>query len=536
MNALKAALNALSSNQSGHWGIVSDVGVEPLIYSDERFHELQGDRLIACIKFQCGTGDVLLEDAKILQCDFSTIRERLNRLVLEATNNDGRRVARFVVTGFGTLSVNAQCAILRASRAVREMSSALTIQTLVIGAWNFFNLQEHWKKNYDDVSPAPDRKHVFFESGLAREAVWERLLKAGCVSHSPTLFEDVCVDALSEVAGGDCFLIDYTIEMLRAQRLRVEDFESVLSHVVEAGEVEDALILRTVRLGSRAWDILERIIRQQFVIRPERDLDVEDLRLAGLIAVKPTGTNRSLAVASTLIERILREKWRRVAPSRPAVYRGADLARPIVALNTAAYCIVSQIENTLRNLVVLALSQPGEIDWTQRLNGVKTLANEGGEVPTELLGLARQIFKSLQPFAEIQPSESVVVEADSKLNSVSVEKRPKQVTLIDAARNWRERQRSSTALALTHESLIYFFTTEGLASVLVNEKQQIYSTAVKSFFPNKHELTVLLEQYVAIRAAVAHNQPIGLVTLKRLETLRDDFEKRISQAEMSGGE
>ncbi len=54
---------------------------------------------------------------------------------------------------------------------------------------------------------------------------------------------------------------------------------------------------------------------------------------------------------------------------------------------------------------------------------------------------------------------------------------------------------------------------------------------MERYYPNKHELITFLEYYVAIRAAVAHNQPINLATLQRLETMRDDLEKRISHGQ-----
>ncbi len=529
MNALVSIIQSVSEGKSGHWGLVASVAVGGL--DATAVEKLAGGRNIAFLHLETTSHFDLVDKITGEICKVTALDGRLRRLLEEAKTDD-RAVARCLITRFGELSLEDQCLVLRQSRAVRESENDAKLQTILCGAWNLFRVQEYWRTNLSSLSPVPDRKHVFFECSLGCNAVLEKLREAGCVSHPASRFEEVCAEALSEVTGGDSFLLDYVIGAIRVQRQRLEDFETIIGHVAEAGEVTDEIRKRADRLTPGAWAILDAVVRQQFITRPERDTDAEDLRLGGFVSARPIGQNKCLSVASPLIEQVIRHQWSYYRQGLGEIYKGVDLARPVLALNTAAYRIVAQIENTLRNLVVLALNHPEVGDWTKRLDGVKTLAYDGGEIPNELLGLARQIRELLLPFTESQCQEPANVESVSIPDATTASRKPKQSSLVETALSWRARQQANIALSLSHESLIYFFTTEGLMSVLVNEKQEIYPKAVKPYFPNKHELTNLLEQYVAIRAAVAHNQPISLATLKRLETLRDDLEKRICQAQI----
>ncbi|MGH8605815.1 MAG: hypothetical protein ACREXR_24400 [Gammaproteobacteria bacterium] len=152
------------------------------------------------------------------------------------------------------------------------------------------------------------------------------------------------------------------------------------------------------------------------------------------------------------------------------MYRGNDLARTGLALNTAAYRLVAQIENTIRNLIVLSHSK--QEDWKQRLELV-----------------------------------------------------------IASAIKWRSKVRKHTTLELADDSLVYFLTTKHLKTILTDESENIYSEAIRDVFPQMPELLNTIEQYRVIRDAVAHNQPLSLKTVKRLEDMCNDIEKRICRAQ-----
>ena len=534
MTSLIASLQTLSGNMSGHWGIVQSEGAQPLDNDLACISDLQGDRHVGFLHLRCGQSTKLTQVDTGEAWDLNKLDDRLDRLIAEA-RTDGRRLARCLVTRFGDLSLDDECLVLRLSRAVRDRTPDFKLQTIVSGTWNFFRVQEHWRRHYaGTLSPALDRKHVLFHERQDFQSILSRLLRAKLVSEPLDRFQEVCVDVLAEASGGDAFLLDYIISSLTSQHQRLEALESVFAQVPDSGEVVDEFRRRASRLGPGAWNALLSILLRQISCRLVGDPDAEDLRLAGFTTVHCIGNNQCMAPASPLAERLLRQNWSLIAAGKPPVDPGHDLARPILALNTAAYRTVAEIENTLRNLVVLSLNQTG--DWHQQVAGVKTLPYDGGEISHELLGLARKIQEVCLPPTEIPaPQPPKLPEAAPESNpapeAAPVAKKPKQITLLEAAKNWRERNRTNTVLQLSHESLIYFFTSEGLASLLANEKQDIYARAVRPFFPSKHELATFLEHYVAIRAAVAHNQPISLSTLKRLQTMRDDLDRRIYQAQ-----
>lgn len=469
MNALKAAVDALASNLSGHWGIVTDVAVGSFAQGDACFDELKGDRRVACVHLQCSTGDMMMDVDTRAGCETSKIGDRLCALIYEA-REDGRNVARCVVTQFGELSVEAQCSVLRGSRAVRDKTTDFIVQTIVSGAWNYFRVQEYWKKHYDELSPAPDRKHVFFQSRPDCEDILSRLSAAKLISDPPSHFDHVCADLLTEFSGGDEFILDYIISSLKAQHLHLEAVESILAQTAESGELADALKRRAKTLSAEAWEVLLSILNHQFASRPQRDVHAEDLRLAGLVIARLAGTQNRLAISSPIVERILRDNWAYIATGQPHVYRGNDLARTGLALNTAAYRLVAQIENTIRNLIVLSHSK--QEDWKQRLELV-----------------------------------------------------------IASAIKWRSKVQKHTTLELADDSLVYFLTTKHLKTILTDESENIYSEAIRDVFPQMPELLNTIEQYRVIRDAVAHNQPLSLKTVKRLEDMCNDIEKRICRAQ-----
>lgn len=534
MISIATTIQELSENNSGHWGIVQSEGAEALETDEDRLADLQGDRHIGFLHLRCGADSKLVHADTGESCDLNKLDDRMDHLI-EESRRDGRRLARCLLTRLGDLSPDEQCLVLRLSRSVRDRTPDFKLQTIVSGKWNFFRVQEYWRRHYaSTLSPALDRKHVIFNDRLSPQTILARLVGGKLVSEPLDRFEEACLQVLEEASNGDGFLLDHIISSLTTQHLRLEAIESVFAQVPESGEVVDEFQRRATRLGAGAWEILQAIIQRQLSCRQIGDPDAEDLRLAGFTKQHCVGNQQCLALSSPLVERLLRQNWALISSGRSPVDPGQDLTRTIFGINTAAYRTVAEIENTLRNLVVLSLNRNG--DWHQQVSTVKTLAYDGGGISHELLGLARKIQEVCLPPTEVSAPQppippEVTPESGQTPEAGAATRKPKQVTLIEAARNWRERNQLNTVLQLSHDSLIYFFTTEGLASILANEKQDIYAKAVRPFFPNKHELHTFLEHYTAIRAAVAHNQPISLSTLKRVEMMRNDLNRRIYQAQ-----
>ena len=497
---------------------------------DIHFAELKGGRQVGCLHLRGGDDGMLTDMDSGESFDTTQLSDRLFAFVARA-KMEQRSIARFIFTQYGNLSIEAQCSVLRDTRAAREQNADFTVQTIISGVWNFFRVQEHWKKHHDELSPAPDRKHVFFQSRPDCEDILSRLITAKLVSDPPSNFDKVCAEMLTEVTGGDGFILDYITSSLKAQHLHLEAVESTLAQTVESGELIVLLKRRTAKLGVEAWELLLSILNHQFVSRLDHDVDAEDLRLAGLIMARFAGIQKRLAVSSPIIERILRDKWAYIGAGQPPVYRGNDLARAGLARNAAAYRLVAHIENTLRNLIVLSLSN--QEDWTERLDRVHVDAPGNFTISNELLGILRQVLESSgyrgDAFEAAFQAAFAGMEGDAP--EVQAQKKNPKVSVVESARNWRSRVKSSTILELAGDSLVYFLTTANLSTILLNEKQKIYPEAFQRIFPDRHELLNMIEQYRVIRDAVAHNQPISLATVKRLENISADIEKRICNAQ-----
>jgi len=95
-----------------------------------------------------------------------------------------------------------------------------------------------------------------------------------------------------------------------------------------------------------------------------------------------------------------------------------------------------------------------------------------------------------------------------------------QKTIFDSAENWQNRQRENHAFELSHDNLMHFLTTGELVGVLESKKSGLHGTG-KPF--TKKNLMAALDEYIAIRSAVAHNQPIKLSTISRLDGLQRKF-------------
>lgn len=455
---------------------------------------------------------MLVEVDTNIEYDFGAMEDRLRDLITEA-KKDERTVARCVITNFGTPSVEFQCSILRGTRAARDGSVDFKVQTVVSGVWNLFRVQEHWKKNHDEISPVPDQKHVFFQGRPKQKDIINQLSEARLIPASPAYSDRVCAEMLMEFTGGDQSILDHIIDSLKTQGQGLDAFESALSQATESGELADVIKKRATLLSPASWKVLTSVLNNQFVSRKERDVDIEDLRLMGFVKTQLVGKQKLISIGAPFVERILRYQWNCIAGKKTLFYQGRDMAQISLALNTAAYHLTAKIENILRNVIVLSFD-----DWTKELENVHVLSLGNAVTNSETTRVGGD-----------GPTPAAQIAIQSEGTPCEFAKKAQKVSVIESAKNWQNRQKQNTAVYKEEESLIYFLTTGDLKAILENIK--IYNNVVKSIFPEKAELSTFLQQYLAIRSAVAHNQPISLMTLKRLETSCADLEKRIYLAE-----
>ena len=132
----------------------------------------------------------------------------------------------------------------------------------------------------------------------------------------------------------------------------------------------------------------------------------------------------------------------------------------------------------------------------------------------ELINLVLKCIK--QEFPQLASPDSNNDDLLDKPKSSS-RRKPKQEGILDSAKNWQSRQNNHHGVELGKNNLMHFLTTAELKNVLTSK----YSGMVgeDKIFTKKEFLLTTLDEYLAIRSAVAHNQPIMLATISRLDVL-----------------
>lgn len=524
MSALHSLVRSISSNSKGHWGIIEPTS--PPISSDQ-VDQLKGASSVAFLHFKACRDELVLrsEIDELVIGDLGSYLETL----IKGLAGGAQRTVRILVSSFHLLSTEDQCSVVRQTRSIRESCANVSVQTILHGSWNIYRLQEYWKAHLSDTSPAPDRKHIFFKEETDVFCLLDRLSKAGCISYGPTPIDQIGAKAILEITGGDSFFVDYIIDALRAQQLGLSEFETIIDQLYEAGTIQDAIKSRLTTVSPDGWSIIDAILKNQFTRRPHQDADTEDLRLLGIIKLRRAGTSSILTIASPIIERILRNRWTYFAPFRKPIYNGPDLARPILALNTAAYQYVFEIENVLRNLIILVLESSSSLGWQGQIKSIKAGPRSDGDDSdphTVLLERILSVVQRLSPTRAIDNMQEAERTQEPTLeDDKPVITKPKNISIVESAENWRSRQLNSPALELSHASLIYFFTTENIVKSFFSKP--LYQEVWGKHFPEKDEFITLIQNYITIRAAVAHNQPVNLKTIHRLMMIQDDLQKLI---------
>lgn len=226
---------------SGHWGFVQTCGNEQSLQCVVQ--SLVQSRAVTVFHFTCESHQGIRESSSNEIFEVGKFEETLAKLRCE-TDLGQHDVIRCVFSAFEKLSLDQQCLLLRLSRSARESTSANKIQTIVVGAWNLFEVQRKWKSSYSNLSPVPDRNHVFFLPETDEDSVVSILRQAGLVSQFIRNIERVSVRAILELTSGEHFLINYFVVLLRKKGIALEGFESVIEDVADSGEVLDVFLGR----------------------------------------------------------------------------------------------------------------------------------------------------------------------------------------------------------------------------------------------------------------------------------------------------
>ena len=445
----------------------------------------------------------------IFESDFQIIVER----VLAAAAENHRTSVTIVIMDFHNANVDEQCAIMKKARSIHETPRSLSLKFVFCGRWSYYAFCAAWKTNpkYNSHSPPIDSKDTLHVPPLVPDDVLKLLGEQRLVELYPSDIDLVAADFLVEQTGGDEFLISQAGEYLEDQRGSLtSDIEQVLNQLVPNQIVSDEITERINSLEPQSKSELIKLLRVQRLVRKFDSIESEQLWLAGLVQYKDLGGGKQcIQISSPLINKVIRgilesKKTGCIVPPDFLCFESEVISK-------AAYPKIAQIENTLRNLIVSEWYTEMGDKWSEKLRKIKDKPREL-EQKEELRETIRSEIKAMGLV-----SESTEVKPTTSDGSFM---RPPKPTILENALKLQKNKRDTHAFELSDDSLMHFLTTDNLANVLEHKE---YGLCGKDKPFNRELLMAALDEFIEIRSAVAHNQPLKLSTISRLNDLHRKF-------------
>lgn len=497
-------LSKLTRNSKGIWGVITPFGAN---FESSSIAEYAGSNCeVRTVRVSTDDGcSISFESDDDRSSDFCKI---FTSLVLEAENNS-RASCCLIVEDFHKLQYVQQCEIVRGSRAVQESQTQISCKVVLVGGWNYFSFRAIYREIHGlTSSPAAESQNILRLPAWTTNEVRNLLLQERILGIEHSDFDKVAIDFLTEQTAGDEFLLRLIVSNLSEQQGDWKlNLEQVLYELISSITVTDEISSRLDNIGADALIELKRILQVHRIIRDSESTEIEDLWLAGLVSkIKLDGRRNYVSISSPIINSVIRNILKIKNSSPIANPKHLCFDRP--AISSAAYRNVALIENLLRNMVISTWYVELGEDWKNNLGATKTSSR------------AREDEESLVKFTMTTVKEGLVSlglgkidESETKVENASG---ARQVSVLDSASDWMRRQTEHHGVDLDNVSIMHFLTTESLEAVLCNKKNGLHGDN-KPF--KKESLFAVLEEYRVIRSAIAHNQPVKLNTVLRLEDI-----------------
>lgn len=501
-------LSRLRRDNKGIWGIECPLGTS---FDVQNLDNLSPNCEAEVIHVAKDDGIMMFRDSSkcLVEPDFSKIVERVSKAAAE----NGRQSIRIVVGDFHNADAKEQCTLIKTARSIQESITSLSCQFVFCGKWSYFAFSSAYRELHGRTSSPPaESKNILHVPPWCANEVLELVRERRLMAAIPSEIDLVACDFLVEQTAGDELLIRQAVEHLAVQEGKwPSDIEQVLSELVSAPDVISAITERINSLEPRAKAELKKLLRVHHLVRHYDSIDSEQLWLAGLVQCrKQDGGKQCIQIAGSLINTVVRNILENEKPGSVTTPNYLCFERETIS--TAAYRRISKIENMFRNLIVSEWYVELGDKWSEKLSGTKTSSRDWEEQED----LIKLVMHHVQSGLGIDTESSKTEPTTSAVSSG----RSQQQTILDSAHNWQKRQRDSHAVELTNDNLMHFLTTESLVSILVNKKNGLYGEG-KPF--KKEDIQSALGEYIVIRSAVAHNQPIKLSTISRLDELQRKF-------------
>ena len=414
----------------------------------------------------------LEQEQEILIEDFIRFKKYLS---------DNHKNLRIIIDNFEKLDLKEQCDILAISRGIRETTDKnSSYQLIVCGAWNYFSLNKYFRDNKNS-SPPFNTRNIHYIPYLNTTHITQLLYGKRCIKRiPPDESEKYICEIITETTGGDRFVCNHVIDIL--EQKKITDFEDVLCTLPREDSVETNIKNRISDISSEAQKMLLTLSHTQFIEVDNDDIPAEELKMLSIVkTVLPYSRKQIIGFLSPVIADIIRSELRVNFPEveLPNVTFYEDkLMFTENFTNIAAFSLVTRIENTLRNLVVLAL----EVDENSWLDTI----GENVKLYNEKLRIKEIISK--------------------------------------------RRKEANSHIELLSEASISFLTTNELKEIICNK--HLYMDYFKKYFNNredKSEIGNLLDTFKNIRNTIAHNRFVSYTMVIKLEEIHKTLVKYIGQ-------
>ncbi|PMM08334.1 hypothetical protein BCT62_03175 [Vibrio splendidus] len=502
-------LARLNRDRKGIWGVLS------------QYDSVRGGSCISLSTpsdFEKKEIDILIDDDKTLFKDNENIFYELDlaKLAKEISNSavaTERSSVRVIINDFHIANEVEQSMLIKTARSIQEENSDISFQFIFCGNWSYFSFCDYYTNTHGKTSsPAAEYKNILYVPEKNSNDVLDMLISSSLVAQ-PTELDEIACNLLIEKTYGNDFLVDKALEYLRDERGSwIDNIEPVLEKLVVAPDVIESIKGKVLLLDSACKSELQKLLRVHRAVRSNDSIITEKLWLSGLVKRTNLKNNKQLIqVSGALVNSVLRNIASDVGLDCCA--HATDLCLDGTTISSFAYNKVAEIENLLRCLVVSEWYIEDGDSWPENLNKIKTPAFERQEQEDLIklvLGCMKQEFPALN-----QKTENTRELAEASGNS-----RPKRKHegLFESAKNWQKRQEEHHGIDLARNNVMHFLTTENLDKVLVDKKVGL---AREGAVFNKINLQSTLDEYKAIRSAIAHNQPITLTTINRLDAIMD---------------
>ncbi len=512
MKDLEQTISRIRNGGKGLWGFECPEGAK---FNPEVF--LEDDGIHCAVEFifvRDGSGGRYFEAHEMpieVGLELKAIAMRGKKKACER----GVEKVRIVITEFHMAREDEQYDILREARRIQESERSVGFQFIVCGRWSHYLSKTYHGTQYgSSTSPPTDSKNAYQISYATEEEILAELCSRAIIGRIPTDLDRIGCAFLLEQTGGDWFLIQQAVEAVErvGSSPWTDSIEQIVGELESSPEVfeEATRRLRLARDGARTE--LLRLLRTRRLLRPVGSNEAEILWLAGLVRkTRVPGGNLMLEIASPVIDAVIRNHESCDENYMVALSREICYCRNSIAM--AAYRRVAELENLLRSVIVAEWRLRYGNEWSDRLADIKTRAHDHEELEERIRSLLRKEYN-------IEPNG--LAQASSNNGIAEISPKRKSATVLASARDWQQRQRENHAVDLQNDNIMHFLTTESLIGIFESKASQFHGDG--QMF-KKAELLTAMAEYAAIRSAVAHNQPIKMSMITKLDALFERFVK-----------